>query len=60
MAYIKYGPEEEIKIMTIHLYLKADGVKGQISAHSEFHRKNSWSKNPQAPKKGVTQGYLWK
>lgn len=22
--------------MTIHLYLKADGVKGQISAHSEY------------------------
>lgn len=36
MAYIKYGPEKEIRIMTIHLSLKADGVKGQISAHNEY------------------------
>lgn len=36
MAYIKYGPKEEIRIMTIPLSLKADGVKGQISAHNEY------------------------
>lgn len=38
MAYIKYGPEEEIRIMTIPLSLKADGVKGQISAHNEYEK----------------------
>lgn len=36
MAYIKYGPEEEITIMTIHLYLQAVRVKSQMSAHNEY------------------------
>lgn len=36
MVYMKYGPEEEIRIMTIHLYLKTDEVKGQMSAYKEY------------------------
>ena len=38
MTYIKYGPGEEIRIMTIPLSLKADGVKDQISAHNEYRK----------------------
>lgn len=57
MTYIKYGPEEEIRIMTIHLYLKADGVKSQMSVHNEYGKIHGL-KIPQPPKKSVAQGYL--
>lgn len=48
--------------MTIHLYLKADGVRGQRSAYNEYGGASgrgwdSQSEIPQPPKTGVTQGF---